>query len=223
MDAKVISMSYRPPFSETVRKLKIDSEMEEEFRDIYDACVEVAQPKAVFCLVPVCQENEETVIGSESFHSRVMWINMQKVSRAFPYAVSCGRELFELSQKTTDPLQRWWIDSFSQLAMRAIDAKMSRILTKTYQLGHTARMNPGSLRDFPITCQRALFRLLDGSAERIGLELSDSCLMLPYKSVSGIVYETSANYENCMLCPREGCPTRRAPYDASLEEKLFRT
>ena len=216
MNTQFISISFQPTLAETMTMLRIDPEMEDEFRDVYEECISVACPKAVFCLVPVYQEQDQTVIVEERFRSRIMQVNMQKVGRAFPYAVSCGRELYELAQSKGDPLERWWVDSFSQYAMRAVDEEMTRVLTETYRLGHTARMNPGSLPDFPITSQRALFRLLDSGPSQIGLELRSTCLMLPYKSVSGIAYETDAIYENCMLCPRENCPTRRAPYDAAM-------
>lgn len=221
MDMQFVSIAFQPSFAETVTALTIDPELEDEFRDVFDQCLAVARPKAVFCLAPVHQEADETVIGPERFKSRIMRVNLEKVRRAFPYAVSCGRELYDLAQATADPLERWWIDSFSQYAMRAVDAEMTRVLKKDYNLGHTARMNPGSLPEFPITCQRALFRLLEGGAGHIGLELTDSCLMLPYKSVSGFVYETEATFENCMLCPRENCPTRRAPYDAAMGAKTY--
>ncbi len=216
MNTQLISIPFQPSFAETTALLKIDPEMEDEFRGIYDECVEIACPKAVFRLAPVRQERDGTVIGGERFRSRIMQVNMEKVGRAFPYAVSCGRELYALAQSKSDPLERWWVDCFSQYAMRAVDKEMTRVLAETYRLGHTARMNPGSLPDFPITCQRALFRLLGEGVSRIGLELTDTCLMLPYKSVSGIAYETDAVYENCMLCPRENCPTRRAAYDAAI-------
>lgn len=222
MDMQFVSIAFQPSFAETVSALNIDPELEDEFRDVFDQCLAVARPKAVFCLAPVHQEADETVIGTERFKSRIMRVNLEKVRRAFPYAVSCGRELYDLAQATEDPLERWWIDSFSQYAMRGVDAEMTKALKAAYHLGHTARMNPGSLPEFPITCQRALFRLLDGGADRIGLELTSSCLMLPYKSVSGFVYETEATFENCMLCPRENCPTRRAPYDASMGAKTYR-
>lgn len=221
MNAQFISIPFRTSFAETVTALNIDPELEDEFRDIFDQCIAVARPKAVFCLAPVHQEADETVIGAERFRSRIMRVNLEKVRRAFPYAVSCGRELYDLAQATEDPLERWWVDCFAQYSMRAVDAEMTKILKETYHLGHTARMNPGSLPDFPITCQRALFRLLEGGADQIGLELTNSCLMLPYKSVSGFVYETEATFENCMLCPRENCPTRRAPYDAAMGAKTY--
>ena len=82
-------------------------------------------------------------------------------------------------------------------------------------------MKSVSLWPGPRQCS-AWFRCIRrGGADEIGLELTDSCLMLPYKSVSGIAYETEATFENCMLCTRENCPTRRAPYDASMGAKTY--
>ena len=73
-------------------------------------------------------------------------------------------------------------------------------------------LNPGSLKEWPITGQVPLFELLGGVTEDIGVVLSDSLLMSPVKSVSGIMFQSEEAYENCQLCPRENCPGRRAPY-----------
>lgn len=221
MNAQIVAMPFQPSFEEAVAALRIDCELEEEFSDIYTACIAVARPKAVFCLEPVSRSEASTIIGSEEFSSQIMRINMQSIGRAFPYAVSCGRELYDLACSESDPLLHWWIDSFSQYAMRAVDKVMTSALVQKYRLGHTARMNPGSLSDFPITCQQSLFRLLGDGPRQIGLELTDSCLMLPYKSVSGIIYETDTAFENCMLCPREHCPTRRAPFQPGMSETIY--
>lgn len=145
MDMRFVSIPFRPAFADTVKALKTDSELEDEFRDIYEKCIAVARPKAVFCLVPVHQEGGETVIGTERFKSRIMQVNLQAVRRAFPYAVSCGWELYDLARSMEDELDRWWMDSFSQYSIRAVDAEMTRALKETYHLGHMARMNPGSL------------------------------------------------------------------------------
>lgn len=60
MDMKFVSFPFRSAFADTVEALKIDSELEDEFRDIYEKCIVVARPKAVFCLVPVHQEGGRT-------------------------------------------------------------------------------------------------------------------------------------------------------------------
>lgn len=82
MGMKFVSFPFRTTFADTVKALKTDSELEDEFRDIYEKCIAVARPKAVFCLVPVHQEGGETVIGTERFKSRIMQVNLQAVRRA---------------------------------------------------------------------------------------------------------------------------------------------
>jgi hypothetical protein len=40
--------------------------------------------------------------------------------------------------------------------------------------------------------------------------------------VSGIRFPTTESFESCQLCPRAGCPGRRAAYDASLYDRRYR-
>jgi len=47
----------------------------------------------------------------------------------------------------------------------------------------------------------------------VGIELTESLLMVPQKSVSGVRFANAHDYVNCRLCPRENCPNRRAPRD----------
>jgi hypothetical protein len=53
------------------------------------------------------------------------------------------------------------------------------------------------------------------------VELTDSFLMVPNKSVSGLRFPTETSVENCQLCPREVCPGRRTPYDPKLYEQRY--
>jgi hypothetical protein len=82
-------------------------------------------------------------------------------------------------------------------------------------------MNPGSLPDWPLQEQRQLFALLGDTRAAIGVELTDSCLMLPIKSLSGLRFPTGENFENCQLCPRERCPGRRTAYEPGLYERKY--
>jgi hypothetical protein len=82
-------------------------------------------------------------------------------------------------------------------------------------------MNPGSLQDWPLREQRPLFALIGAVDTRIGVRLTDSCLMTPRKSTSGIQFPTEESFASCQLCGREVCPNRRAPYDATLFERKY--
>jgi len=69
--------------------------------------------------------------------------------------------------------------------------------------------------------QRELFTLLGDTRGPVGVELTETCLMVPVKSVSGIFFPSETHYENCQLCPRETCPGRRAPYDSDLYARRY--
>ena len=74
-------------------------------------------------------------------------------------------------------------------------------------------MSPGSLEDWPIQEQLPLFALLGEAPAAIGVRLTESLLMLPGKSVSGIFFPSASTFFSCRLCPRERCEGRKARYD----------
>lgn len=78
-----------------------------------------------------------------------------------------------------------------------------------------------SLADWPLPEQRPVFSILGDVTEAIGVRLTDSFLMIPHKSVSGIQFSTVETFESCQLCGREVCPARRAPYDRDLYERKY--
>ena len=88
--------------------------------------------------------------------------------------------------------------------------------------GKLSRMNPGSLPDWPLSEQKPLFAVLGEGPAKIGVQLKDSFLMVPVKTVSGIFFPAEEKFESCQLCPREKCPGRRAPYDPELYDRKYR-
>ena len=66
--------------------------------------------------------------------------------------------------------------------------------------------------DWPITEQKKLFNVLD--SQNVNVDLNNSCLMSPRKSISG-VFGIHSNgetpYNPCWDCNRTDCPARRAP------------
>ncbi|MBW1696988.1 MAG: hypothetical protein JRH18_18185 [Deltaproteobacteria bacterium] len=49
----------------------------------------------------------------------------------------------------------------------------------------------------------------------IGVRLTESLLMIPRKSSSGIYFPTEIPFFACQLCLKEDCPSRKAAYDAN--------
>jgi hypothetical protein len=77
----------------------------------------------------------------------------------------------------------------------------------------TLRFSPGYC-DWPVTDQEKLFTLFD--SESTGVELLDSCLMQPRKSISGVfglfhthIPRVSPPYNACRACEKTDCIARR--------------
>lgn len=173
----------------------------------------LARPKGMYTLAVVEPRDEESVLlDGRVFTSRVLRVNLEGAHRAFPFVATCGVELDAWGRGIDDMVKRWWADVIMEMALRRAMEALGKHLVATYQPGKRAMMNPGSLEDWPITQQQPLFALLGNVRETIGVELTESCLMSPIKSISGIWFETEQDFQNCQLCPRPNCPNRRAPY-----------
>ncbi|MEA2109309.1 MAG: vitamin B12 dependent-methionine synthase activation domain-containing protein [Pseudomonadota bacterium] len=78
----------------------------------------------------------------------------------------------------------------------------------------TVCFSPGYC-DWPLIEQKKLFKLLD--SQDVDVELNDSCLMTPRKSISGVfgIQSDTKNskilYSPCWDCNKTDCPARRAP------------
>jgi hypothetical protein len=156
-----------------------------------------------------------------TFTSRVLTVNLKKVHRVFPFVVTCGVELDEVPGAADDPLTEYWLDELRIMALGAASAHLRRQIEERYRPGKITSMSPGSLKDWPLTQQRELFSALGDVEGAIGVKLTESFLMWPMKSVSGVYFQTETSFESCQLCPREDCPGRRAPYDERLWQERY--
>ena len=147
--------------------------------------------------------------------------NLDKVERVFPYVVTCGRELYDIDIPSNELLKGYLLDQIRETVLISARKYLEDYLIRKYALGQLSRMSPGSgaATVWPITQQKQLFSIFGNVEELIGVRLTDSMLMIPVKSVSGIFFPTEIKFETCQLCPRERCIGRRAPYDSDLEKK----
>ena len=190
---------------------------------LVEAAVAIGRPKAMYKQAFIEDTGEQHVtIDGIRFDSRILRINMDGVHRVFPYVVTCGTELDEWSMTVEGMLEEYWADKIKEVILTTAFRDFTARLVSAYSMGTTAVMNPGSLEDWPIREQRKLFNLLGDPQEAIGVELTDSYLMIPTKSISGIRFATEITFENCQLCARENCPGRRAPYDPLLYESRYK-
>jgi uncharacterized protein YqkB len=108
------------------------------------------------------------------------------------------------------------LESMGSMAVESmVDAFCKDMETKynAQDKGVTLRFSPGYC-DWPVAEQKKLFRILD--AEKINVTLTDSCLMHPRKSISGVsgIHPFDGDnpvspYNPCSDCKKKDCMARR--------------
>jgi cobalamin-dependent methionine synthase I len=195
----------------------------DELQALVDQAQRIGRPKALGGIAYIDERGDDyVVLDAVRFSSRILAVNMQRAHRAFPYIATCGLELQEWADALSDPVQSYWSEAIREQALGCAAKALDALLDARFSPGHTARMNPGSLTDWPLREQRQLFHLLGDPQAAIGVRLTASLLMIPTKTVSGIRFPTEATFESCQLCPRIACPGRRAPYDPELYDRQYK-
>jgi hypothetical protein len=204
-------------------RLREQSSEADELLELVAEAEEVARPKALYGIAAIdALRKNGVVIGGTEFVSQVLRVNLDSVHRVFPFVATCGIELDEWSESIGDRmLHRFWADEIKDLALRAVLALVGEHLAQHHYAGKVSHMNPGSLADWPLRQQRPLFALLGDPQQEIGVRLTDSLVMVPTKSVSGIIFASEVGFESCQLCRMDHCPNRRAPYDAQLHAEKY--
>ena len=200
-----------------------ESEDAAAFTALVDQARAVARPKALYAEAFIEGRDDDTIrIDGITFTSRMLRRRLEGVERVFPYVVTCGHEMDGVTLPAGDVLAQFWWDTIKAELLAAARAHLLTYLTDRFRLGQTARMSPGSgdADVWPIEQQRYLFALLGGVTPFIGVRLTESCLMIPNKTVSGLLFPTEHDFRTCQVCHRESCPNRTAPFDAAVWQSL---
>jgi len=213
---------FKLGLQDVLKELKMDRDDEnaEDVAELVEKANSIGCPKAVYKSSYIESMGDNFVIADGvKLTSRILKINLEPAHMIIPYIVTCGTELEAWAYGLSDMLEQYWADIIRQMILNiAVNYTLNRIKSE-FNITKTGRMNPGSLEDWPISQQKELFRMLGDPYNSIGVKLTESYLMLPVKSVSGILFPTDTEFENCRLCPRENCPRRNAPYDKSLVDR----
>ena len=183
----------------------------------------VARPKALYAEAFVEGCGDDTIrIGGITFTSRMLRRKLEAVECVFPYVATCGHELDGVTLPPGDVLIQFWWDTIKAEVLATARTHLLAHLTDRFRLGQTARMSPGSgdAEVWPIEQQRQLFALLGGVTPFIGVILTESCLMIPNKTVSGLLFATKHDFHTCQVCHREPCLHRKGPFDAAVWQAL---
>jgi len=212
----ISNIPFTPTFEEYGKKIKLEkfASMEENVRTLFNQASKLLHPKALVKEFYIDDKKDSTVtIGGIHFSSTVLSTNLKTVNRVFAYVATCGNDLENFSIDPSDFMEQFLLDELKELGLRKILTYLRGYVIETYKLKKIASMNPGSadVHVWPIDQQQHLFSLLGDVEKSIGVKLTESHLMIPNKSVSGIYFPTEVDFEMCQECRRENCPDRRVP------------
>jgi len=173
--------------------------------------------KAIYRVSYIDSRGEDSiVIEGVQFRSKVLRKHLDKIERVFPYVVTLGTGVRDLEEASGDVLEKYYLDQIGNAAVVQAREHLRDTLAKRYGLGGLSYLGPGQLKDWALGEQKALFSLLGDVESAVGVTLSESLMMVPQKSLSGIYFPTEIPFMACQLCPRESCPSRKARYDERL-------
>jgi hypothetical protein len=199
--------------------LKRDNDLQ-VLQDLVAIAQALVEPKVLYKMCYIDEKLAEGVI-IEGLHlnSKVLRKNLDNIERVFPFVITIGGKFDERLETGSDLLEKFYLDTIGNVALNQVRLELKNHLKAEYAIEKTAFMAPGSLPDWPIDEQKPLFKLLGDVEAAIGVKLTESLLMLPAKSVSGIYFPTETTFFSCQLCPRERCDSRKAKYNEKLAKE----
>jgi hypothetical protein len=155
--------------------------------------------------------------GSVIFKSRIIAQLLEHCPQVAIFLVTIGKYLEETAwQLSRDGLilEATVLDAIGSDAVEKVaDFVHDRIKEVAETQGHviSRRFSPGYC-DWNVGQQQMLFYALTGNT--VGIRLTGECLMIPQKSISGIIgigppESNVENYNPCKTCKKKDCPGRR--------------
>jgi hypothetical protein len=218
------------PFQPDLEQVMLQNGLQPEHFDkdslgnFFEKVHQTARPAALYRQCRIGKiEGDCVQIEGVSFHSRVLRKNLEKTDRVFAFLATCGPELEQLKPPGGDMLFQFLLDAVKGCALSAAREFLFNTVSRQSGLEQLAEMSPGSAEDavWNIKDQKPLFSLFQSKEKDIGVQLTQSFLMIPSMTISGLVFPSDSDYHDCRLCRRENCRSRNAEYDPSLRESMM--
>ena len=224
---KLDNIPVNTTFEQALKRLKIEEPEDiEMISDLFDIAKKTARPKVLYREAYVEEVSGKNVrIDNCGFESDVLAKNLKNVHRVFAYVCTCGIEVDDWSHNEKDYVVSLWLDMIKEMFLFEANLFFRDHLKTAFGFENLSSVNPGSgnLENWPISQQKPLFDMIGDVKSEIGVTLTESFLMVPTKSTSGLLFPSETEFVNCALCGRENCVGRRAEFDAELYAQTFKS
>ncbi len=162
----------------------------ENAKDIIEETHSLIKPAAVYTIIEIANfEHQKITFEGGSFEGPLVGKAMAGAKHLNIAICTIGGDLEQRVQElmAENPIMGVALDGAGIAAVRKVSETVEDIISKKaceLDLALGMRVQPGQ-EGWPIEQQRLVFSILP--ADKIGVRLSDSCLMIPRKSVSFII------------------------------------
>lgn len=208
--------------SETLH-IELGTNISKEFKELVRVVQEIGKPKALYKVSFIDNKDTDSVtIDRVTFTSLALRKNLDSVNRVFPYIATCGTEVDEIVIENNDLEKKVWLYYIKMNLLQASMQYLMDQIKQRYKVPDLSTMNPGSgdAIVWPIEQLRDLFSLFNDVENLTGVRLTESLVMVPDMSVTGILFASETSFQSCQLCHRTKCPIRRAPFSKELWEAI---
>ena len=217
--------TLNPVFSankkELLKKARLENypDLLKEFGSFFDKFASLLNPKAVFFPGKVSAVNNGTsTISDVSFYSPILARFLTKGETVFPFIATCGTELENVDLTDMDYMAPFWIDYLKESALQVVVDLLKDKVSTDNNIQHLSSMSPGSAdaNVWDIREQQQLFSFFGDTKKLLGVTLTPSYLMVPNKTVSGILFPTNETISDCRFCTRAKCDHRKEACEHAL-------
>jgi len=168
--------------------------------------------------VECIQDDRIFIEGSIILESKVIARLLEQCHKVAMFLMTIGKHLEDTACRLAEDgliLQSAVLDAIgSNAAERMADSIQNEVKSVAAQQGLiiSPRFSPGYC-DWDIKQQQMIFRAVDG--DPLGIQLTGTSLMVPRKSISGIIgigtpESNVTNYNPCKTCRKRNCSSRRS-------------
>ncbi len=202
-------------FAELCR-IRQESSAFEMLEDVLPLIRRYGAPKAIIKWANVDRiEGDETTIEGVTFRSKVVADKLRKTPRVFLSVVTTGEGLEQSGQFEDDP----FLNTYDGALLFHASKYMIRYMKEQFGFDGSSMLSPGSLPDWPIQNNFALFDMI-GNVDEIGVSLNEAGYIKPWNSGSHIHF-SGDGYQNCSLCKKYDCVGRRAKFNRAEYTRIF--
>ena len=196
--------------------VKEDSAAFEEIGEALPLIRRYGAPKAIIKWASVDRvDGDETTVEGVTFRSKVVADKLRHTPRVFLSVVTAGNGLEQSGEFDGDP----FLNTYNGALLFHASIYMVRYMKEQYGFDGSSMLSPGSLPDWPIQNNFALFDMI-GNVDEIGVSLNDAGYIKPWNSGSHIHF-SGDGYQNCSLCKKYDCVGRRARFNRAEYIRIF--